>query len=75
MNGIDDLDAEDYLNGLLSRGEFRTAANFLMQLAALRAAAMPVHAVNCRCPHCKRRRLDAEIRARREYARNLAAAA
>lgn len=74
MTSIDDLDTEDYLKGLLRRGEFGAAANSLTQLAAVRAAEMPVHAVNCRCPHCKRRRLDAEIRARRAFARGLAVA-
>lgn len=75
MTGIDDLDSEDYLNQLLKEGQFRAAASYLHRLAALRRAEMPVHAVNCRCLHCKRERLDMELRLRRERQRRLAVAA
>ncbi|GAA0453778.1 hypothetical protein ACFQ2B_27620 [Streptomyces stramineus] len=67
MKGYDDLDAEDYLAGLIHDRQYQSAANYLHNLAALRAAEMPRHAVNCPCRHCERRRLDHQIRIRRQY--------
>ncbi|GAA3032768.1 hypothetical protein FHS39_002518 [Streptomyces olivoverticillatus] len=75
MSGFDDLDSEDYLNQLLKEGQFGSAANYLKRLAALRREELPVHAVNCRCLHCKRERLDVMLRLHRERQRLLAVAA
>ncbi|MFV8127485.1 hypothetical protein [Streptomyces syringium] len=73
MKLLDDCDAEYLIAQLISEGDFRAVANVLKWLAAVRAATMPVHAVNCGCPHCTRRRLDQHLRLKRQWEKALRA--
>ncbi|MEW2578416.1 hypothetical protein [Streptomyces syringium] len=67
MNLMGDCDAEDLIAKLLAEGDYAAVASILTQLAVARAARMPVHPVNCGCPHCNRRRLDHQLRLNRRW--------
>ncbi|MEU2873026.1 hypothetical protein ABZ769_28145 [Streptomyces olivoreticuli] len=49
-------DTDGRLRALLAQDDTAVAAGYLEGLAAGARARMGVHAVNCRCPHCRYRR-------------------